>query len=592
MKTFLIFVLLFPFTLNTPNDPQNVESAAGNEANPIVSATTAPTPAPNKNEEPSNENTISNSNEASNDSSDGKSEEEVNDSNQNGDDGEDPKEKLTTKQRKDKLLEKSIDADGKLCITFQNDAEPFSAQLKSLLTEAGQKLDAVPRPVKGVEESNMYWYKIVENVQYKDIFHECQKLNLDVFSANSEEEKELLLPFMRRAVDREGQSPQARDIFWIPTSGNEVNLPIYNLRGQEPHVNNWDIKGKTNGLQFVHPEPQDTSFTKCSAVERKGRLLSFVARACANNAAVLCLRRKDFLGTWAADLKDEKQPILTAIKNAIKGTQDVAAYIKSIKSPKCRASKWTEKFSDLIKRHFPYTQEVERLNKITLTNVLLRFPQLKQLTNLLVPISKLAKGKIGEMIQKVLLGPFVEISMSSDEKIICICPKVKFLKEINDFFEKMASLNSWFDVIEIDNQIRLPELILTFVTTLALVVAIAGLCVQRRHVKLKEKKHKHKREKEKRKINDIELQSAQTSPITKLSPNAESEKIETPKSQKSVKFSMNIFKRKPIIKKTEYVPREIEVNNFSPSSSSSSQSSDSLSSSSSTSSEEKIKTFV
>ena len=485
------------------------------------------------------------------------------------------KKKLTPEEEKEELLQKDIDAEGKMCITFHNDAEQFGPKLKNLFLKSKEKIEGVPLLARQGKHSDLYDYEVHINQRYDTIHQKCQEHNLRVFRADSEEEVALLLSLMRSKDDRDGTPAQSNDIFWLPLEGNEADQPLYTLSGNNPHVNDIAIKGLTRGLKYVHPKGNPV-YTKCGAVEKIGQRLKFMVRRCSNNAAILCVKEKNFARSWAEQIEEDKQEMMDNLDRAIAGSDKVLEYLKSVQSPKCTPGAWTETFSELIKRVFPAAREAERVDRLTMTKTLLNYPQLEPLVNLLNKTSGKVLNKVGDIIQKITLGPFTEITTSADFKYVCICPKVKFLKDLNNFFEKMASLNTWFDFIELDNQIRLPELILTFVTTLALIVAIAGLCIQRRYVKLKEKRQKRKQEKRNRKgiLKPMDDKSVQM----------------TPRPKRSVSFT-TLFKRSSQESVHSVPPSLLSSSSSSSSPSSSSQSSnDSLNQSSN--SGEKIKAYV
>ena len=470
----------------------------------------------------------------------------------------DDDEETVTKQE---LLKTDIDPMGKMCVTLENDIDTLSTNVKAYFTKAHAKLTILPKPDRRTDEDDMFNYKVLENKQYEDIFEECKEFNLGVFNADSSEQVKLILKFMRKKEDRVGQEEGKRDIFWLPLQGNQPNQVMQNFNGNYPYISDLGavLKTKAENLLYVHPEIEGQDFTMCSAVERVGNHLKYIARGCKLNTAVLCVRRKDFINTYGSRLGREKGTILRDMTDSGKGIDSISSYIQGNVNPKCKSTQWTEKFSDMVKRHFPIVKETEseHVGKMTLTSLLLQFPQTEQLLALLKTSSTLAKDKVGEILQKSFIGPFVEITVSEDKKTICICPKINFLSEINEFFEKMSGLNNWYDFIKLDNQIRVPELILTFVAVITLIVAIAGHCVQRRHVKLKELRHKQRKEKRK-KDNELlnkkrNMKNVQTSPKS-ITPKHVSE-TDTPKSQKSVKFNFRVFKRKG--KSKESIPLNI-----------------------------------
>ena len=462
---------------------------------------------------------------------------------------------------KQELLETDIDPMGKMCVTLENDIDTLSTNAKAYFTKAHTKLIILPKPDRRTDEDDMFIYKILENKQYEDIFEECKEFNLGVFNADSSEQVKLILKFMRKKEDRQGQEEGKRDIFWLPLQGNQPKQVMQNANGNYPYISDLGAKLKSNAenLLYVHPEIEGQTFTMCSAVERVGNHLQYIARGCKLNTAVLCVRRKDFINAYGSRLGREKGTILRDMSDSSKGIDAISSYIQANVNPKCKSTQWTEKFSDMVKRHFPIVTETEseHVDKMTLTSLLLQFPQTEKLLALLKTSSKLTKDKVGEILQKSFIGPFVEITVSEDKKTICICPKINFLSEINEFFEKMSGFNNWYDFITLDKHIRVPELILTFVAVITLIVAIAGHCVQRRHVKLKELRHKQRKEKRK-KDSDLNnkkqiMKNVQTSPKS-ITPKHVSE-TDTPKSQKSVKFNFRVFKRKG--KSKESIPLNI-----------------------------------
>ena len=492
-----------------------------------------------------------------------------------------------------------VDPQGSMCLTLRNDVDTLGTEVKALLDKAKEKLKLLPKPDARVDEDDLYIYKVVPNEQYKNVFERCKEYNLGVFSANSEEEVKFLMKFIVKKEDRKKDANDnliegPNDIFWLPLEGNEPDQLLHNAYGNYPYVSMLgpELSAKAKeGLLYTHPKPSGQAYAKCTAVERVASSLKVITRVCGNPAAVLCLKKKDFIGSWSARVGKEKQTVINEITNSVTGVDKIANYIKSTTNAKCQATEWTEAFSTFIRRHFPFTKETTEVSSMTLTSLMLKFPQLKQLLELLNKTSTIAKGKIGNMIEKLLLGPFVEITTSENGDTICICPKIRFLRNINDFLDKMDSLNSWYNLVQLDNQIRLPELIIAIVTTIALIVAIAGHCVQRRHVKLKEVRHQRRKEKRKREKQLKSMQrsakSAQTSP--RVRPPTLDIDIETPKSQKSVRF-LQIFRRKkpkrhnslsddPSISSSVQLPSSPPSSPSSPSSSSESSSTSSSSSS-------------
>ena len=448
-----------------------------------------------------------------------------------------------------------IDPQGSMCLTLRNDVDSLGTEVKTLLNKAKEKLKLLPKPDLRVKEDELYIYKVIPNEQYKNVFERCKEYNLGVFSANSEEEVKFLMKFIVKKEDRKKDASDnliegPNDIFWLPLEGNEPDQLLHNAYGNYPYVSMLgpELSAKSKeGLLYTHPKPDGQAYAKCTAVERVASSLKVITRVCGNPAAVLCLKKKDFIGSWSARVGKEKQTVIDEITDSVEGVDKITNYIKSTTNAKCQATEWTEAFSTLVRRHFPFTKETTQVSSMTLTSLMLKFPQLKQLLELLNKASKITKEKIGNMIEKLLLGPFVEITTSENGDTICICPKIRLLRNINDFLDKMDSLNSWYNLVQLDNQIRLPELIIAIVTTIALIVAIAGHCVQRRHVKLKEVRHQRRKEKRKRekqiKLMQRSAKSAQTSPRVR-SPTPDID-IETPKSQKSVRFLQFIRRKKP-----------------------------------------------
>ena len=87
------------------------------------------------------------------------------------------KKKLTPEEEKEELLQKDIDAEGKMCITFHNDAEQFGPKLKNLFLKSKEKIEGVPLLARQGRHSDLYDYEVHINQRYDTIHQKCQEHN-------------------------------------------------------------------------------------------------------------------------------------------------------------------------------------------------------------------------------------------------------------------------------------------------------------------------------------------------------------------------------------------------------------------------------
>ena len=427
------------------------------------------------------------------------------------------------------------------CSRYSNDLITGSVpEVTNILNGFKTAIAAVPQNDDDIKETDELEYWITPKLHFDHFKLRCREKNLHHLALNTKEEIELVKLLMNdKSQPAKKDANKLDDIWFVAQRGNGVDKSLYSYSGQMAKITSTE----SDTFKDVDKDEQN----KCASVVLDTGNFIVKPKVCALHTPGICVRRKDFTTILSKRAWPIKQELLGKIEKVLPNVEKIKKYLKSKQSSSCLLSPApSETVSTALKRTFSVLRETPTEGSFPLTNVLTRLDKIWDFLLILEGFINDDEKQIEHWIHKLLSNTFMDLSVSTDEKVLCLCPPNKFLFKIKDYLARVPQLEGFLDFIELDKRMRLTEIILTFLTALALIVAFIGIGLQRRQMVLKEKRHK---EREQRRREEAGLTDG-----GELGNEYDINDGETPETKRRISFA-NIITKKKKTKNTTTRPR-------------------------------------